>query len=366
MSYGTENCFNAVDTTYISVAMLDATHFVVAYGWSYLSYYRGRAKIGTISGSTITYGNAVEFYAASINSVSVAALDSTHFVIAYEIAAGNGRAIVGSVSGATITFGSSSTFNSVESEYISVAALDSTHFVVTYKDAGGDSYGIARIGLVSGTTISSYGAENVFNSAITVHTSVTALDSTHFAVTYRTDGATQGYVRIGVISGTTISSYGTVSTFATSVYSASISIDTLDSTHFIVGYRSSASNMGVRIGLVSGTTVSSYGTVSSFVADGSRIVGAFDESSFVVAYSRASAGYSRIGLATGTTIDEIGDESVFNSVVTGYISVAALDSNDFVVAYKDDGGADYGCARVWQGAVGNALWYYNMLKRRNS
>jgi len=41
-----------------------------------------------------------------------------------------------------------------------------------------------------------------------------------------------------------------------------------------------------------------------------------------------------------------GAENVFNSAITNYISVAALDATHFVVAYKDDGGADYGCGIV--------------------
>ena len=85
---------------------------------------------------------------------------------------------------ATITYGAENVFNSAVTTYISVAALDSTHFVVAYKDAGNSNFGTAIVGLVSGTTISSYGAENVFNSANTFYIYSSALDNTHFVVTY--------------------------------------------------------------------------------------------------------------------------------------------------------------------------------------
>ena len=133
---------------------------------------------------------------------------------------------------------------------MSVAALDSTHFVVAYCDAGGLYYGIAIVGLVSGTTISSYGAENVYNSAGTSYISISELDSTHFVVVYLDSGN---------------SSYGTAV-----------------------------------VGLVSGTTISSYGA-----------------------------------------------ENVYNSAATMYTALANLNSSDYVVCYKDNGGANYGCSRVW-------------------
>jgi len=105
-------------------------------------------------------------------------------------------------------------FNSAITNYISVAALDATHFVVAYKDDGGADYGICRAGVISGTTISSYGAENVFNSAATNYISVAALDATHFVVAYQDYGNSNfGTAIVGVVSGTTISSYGAENVF---------------------------------------------------------------------------------------------------------------------------------------------------------
>ncbi|MBI2462621.1 MAG: DUF2190 family protein, partial [Candidatus Spechtbacteria bacterium] len=58
------------------------------------------------------------------------------------------------------SYGAENVFNAATSQYTSVSALDSTHFVASYMDAGNSSYGTAIVGLTSGTGISSYGNKN--------------------------------------------------------------------------------------------------------------------------------------------------------------------------------------------------------------
>ena len=370
MSFGTENCFNAANSAYNSVAMLDATHFVVAYRDTGGDNY-GCARIGTISEGVITYGAENIFNAADTYYISVAALDSTHFVVSYSDL-GNlyyGTSRIGLVSGNTISsYGAEAVFNSANTDYISVATLDSTHFVVAYKDDGGDNHGCARVGLVSGTTISSYGTENGFRTVSANHISVDALDSTHFVVAYQY--ATDGRARVGLVSGTTISSYGSESEFS-GANTAPISVAALDSTHFVIAYDRGAVGYA-RVGLVSGTTISSYGSELQFnpVLTEYISVSVLDSTHFVIAYQDAggdTAGHTRVGLVSGTTISSYGTEETFNDVNTFYIGCAAINSSDYVVTYRDDGGAEYGCARVWyEPPSGNPFWYFNMLKRRNS
>jgi len=144
---------------------------------------------------------------------------------------------------AVITFGAENVFNAATTEYVSVAALDysvaaldSTHFVVAYRDSGNSNYGTAIVGVVSGTTISSYGAENVFNEGNTTSNGITALDSANFVVAYRDIGnLNHGTAIAGLVSGTTISSYGAENVFnaASTDY---VSVSALDSTHFTVCY----------------------------------------------------------------------------------------------------------------------------------
>jgi hypothetical protein len=237
ISYSSEYIFNSSPyTNYISVSALDSTHFVVGYR-DYGNSDYGTCIIGTISGSTISYGSEYVFNQAETYYISVSALDSTHFVVGYGDYGNSyyGTAIIGTISGSTISYSSEYVFNSASTQYISISALDSTHFVVGYRDEGGDKYGHCKIGTISGSTIS-YSSEYVFNSAITDYISVSALDSTHFVVGY-CDGSNSYYgtAIIGTISGSTIS-YSSEYVF-NSANTDYISVSALDSTHFVVGYR---------------------------------------------------------------------------------------------------------------------------------
>ena len=141
----------------------------------------------------ITFGSTALFNDAETEFIDVSVLDATHFVVAFKDGGNSdyGTAIVGSVSGTTITYGPESIFNSATTKYISVSALDATRFVVAFMDDGGDDYGIARIGTVTGTTINTWGTEFIFHQKVTSPISVSSLDATHFVVAYCDFGDTQ-------------------------------------------------------------------------------------------------------------------------------------------------------------------------------
>ncbi len=89
------------------IAFLTPTKFVIAFNDSTPG--GGKAVIGDISGTTITYGSLYEFESNSVSSVDgpeVIAISSSSFVIVYEDRNDfKTRAIAGSVSGNVITFG---------------------------------------------------------------------------------------------------------------------------------------------------------------------------------------------------------------------------------------------------------------------
>jgi hypothetical protein len=229
-------------------------------------------------------------------------------VVGYKETGGSGYgcAKVGQVSGTTISsYGSENCFNSALTVDISATALDSTHFVAVYKDDGGLDYGCGRIGEVSGTTISSYGSENCFNSAATMYPSASALDSTHFAVAYRDDGGDDyGCAKVGEVSGTTISSYGSENCF-NSVALVTASVSALDSTHFVVGYDGGSSTYGsAKIASLSNSTTISYGSESYFNQSWSDhlSVSSLDRDNFIVVYRDVSDqmyGRSKVGNVAG-------------------------------------------------------------------
>ena len=245
ITYGSEYVFNSAQTSNISCATLDSTHFVVGYTDNGNSY-RGTAIVGVVSsGDQIAYGSEYVFNTLMATNISCAALDLTHFVVGYTDNGNNGRgtAIVCVVSsGNQIAYGSKYVFNSVGADYISCAALDSTHFVVGYRDYGGDSYGCAKIGTVSSGDEITYGSEYVFNAAAILYSSCATLDSTHFVVGYEDNGGDNyGCAKIGTVSSGDEITYGSEYVF-NSAQTSNISCATLDSTHFVVGYRDSGNS----------------------------------------------------------------------------------------------------------------------------
>ncbi len=234
ISFGSEYIYNSAISQEVSTTTLDATHFVVTYK-DYGNSNYGTAIVGTVSGNTVSYGSEFVFNTALVDDISVTAIDATHFVVAYEDG-GNfyGTAVIGTVAGNVISYGSKSVYNPGYTSYISASPLDANHFVVTYNDGSNSSYGTARIGTVSGNTIS-YGSEYIFNSASSRDISSTTMDESHFVISYRDGGSSNyGTATIGTVSGNTIS-YGLEYVF-NSAYSQNISATTMDATHFVVAY----------------------------------------------------------------------------------------------------------------------------------
>lgn len=132
---------------------------------------KGKAWIATVSGSDVTFGPESVFdstvYIGNYPSyviISCDALGSSSFAVAYITKVDTVWTVsakVGQVSGAAISFGSSATLSNVQSWSVSVAALDSSRFVVCYGDQNYE--GKARVCSVSGTNITA-GPEASFPS----------------------------------------------------------------------------------------------------------------------------------------------------------------------------------------------------------
>ena len=210
ISFGSKVVYNSGNTDYVT-AVYDSTNekVVIAYRDDGSSN-RGTAIVGTVSGTSISFGSEVIFNGA-VSSWITSTYDSTNgkVVISYQDGGNSdyGTAIVGTVSGTSISFGSEVTFNNSTTQYTSTT-FDSTNgkVVISYKDAGNSNYGTAIVGTVSGTSIS-FGSEVVFNTAITAFIS-SAFDSTNgkVVIAYRDEGnSDNGTGIVGTVSGTSIS-----------------------------------------------------------------------------------------------------------------------------------------------------------------
>ena len=320
ISFGSAVVFESANTDYIS-PVYDVTNekVVIAYRDTGNSDY-GTAIVGTVSGTSISFGSPTVFESA--NSIQGAATyDSTNgkVVIAYRDMGNSGylTAVVGTVSGTSISFGSAVVFASVDNTYLS-AAFDSTNgkVIFAYSDWDNSKYGTAIVGTVSGTSIS-FGTAVVFESAYAGHTSI-AHDSTKekVVIAYRDNGDSgKGKAVVGTVSGTSIS-FGSPIVFETDSTITTSSAYDSNNGKVVIGYRNASSNEGEAV-VFSVDTLATNLTSSNFLgfsdaaySDGAtakiQIAGAVDD-----AQSGLTTATRLFVQNDGTLSTTAGDPSVF-------------------------------------------------------
>lgn len=366
ISYGNETEFLSADgPTSNAMGVLSESKFVVIYQDNSDSQH-GTAKIGTVSGTNVVFGAETEYFSQNFaNPGYVAPLSSSGFVVIYqdESDSGHGTAVIGTVAGTTISFGSAYEYLSTgRAAYGAVVQLDSTHFVVAYSDQGDSNRGKVRVGEVTGTTIS-------FGSEVTVHSLsdttdivLTRLSSSGFVVAYK-EGASQnfhGTARVGSVNGTTIS-LGADSEFDSvdNSHPYSLYLDSFTPSGIVIVYRDTIdSNHGsAKFGSISGTTIT-FGAESEFLSvDGTQVnrVATLDSSSFVVMYrdgSDSSHGTTKIGVVSGTDISFTDEYEFLSSGGASNLSLISLNSQKIVVAYTDASDSNHGTVKV--GLIGKS------------
>ncbi len=241
----------------------------------------------------IKFGNEFEFLGAGSSLwVVLATIDDSKFVVAYrdDADSGHGTAKIGTVSGTDTTFGAEAEFLGVPgADYISTDILDSSGFVVAYRDTSDSNHGTARIGEVSGTTIT-FGSDFEFVAGgDSIYNRVSTLDANNFVVAYRdnTDSG-HGTAKIGNVSGTTIS-FGAESEFTSAGAVDEVAVVALSSSGFVVSYRDQADSLHgtAKFATVSGTTIT-FGAETEFLSTGEAnrtFVERIDDSKFIVIYN---------------------------------------------------------------------------------
>ena len=350
-NFGSEYTFNAGDTSFEATAGLSATQFVVAYRDIGNSNY-GTARVGTVSGATISYGAEYVFNAATTGYLSIAALSSSKVIITYrdEGNSNRGTAIIADISGSTMTFGSEYVFNTGATVYTSAVKIFSFSFAVGYADGDNSWAGTARSGSVSGRVIT-FDNASVFNAGETNYIALSGnLDENHFAAAYEDVGnANKGTAIIGTISGANIT-YGIEYLF-NNAESIQISIDTLYSGKIVMTCRDNGSGgIGIiKVGAISGNIIT-FGAEHVFhnAATGNFQVVALSYSSFFVIYEDAGSDYFgniRTGAVSGTDIG-LDNEFVFNGGSVDSAAATKLDANYFIIAFRDVEDAHYGKAML--------------------
>jgi putative methionine-R-sulfoxide reductase with GAF domain len=355
---GSSVVFESAEAGFISSAYDSSNNRVVVAYVDFGDGGVGKVVVGTVSGTSISFGTPVGFNAADgIGSIStVFDSNSNKIVVSYQDAGNSdyGTAVVGTVSGTSISFGTEVVFNSATSRFL-YSTFDPTNskVVIAYRDDGNSLYGTAVVGTVSGTSIS-FGTPVVFESAQTEEMGMASDTSSGTIVIAYRDVANSSYgtAVVGTVSGTSIS-FGTpvVHTSESANYNSVVYDSNADK--FVLAFRDGSNSNGcvALVATVSGTSIS-YGTKVVLDSPTSNYISAvFDPSvgAVTVAYtssSNSNYGTFRSGTVIGTSIS-FGAAIVFDATNTTLKSVTANDIGGLVFSYQDASNFYYGNAVVY-------------------
>lgn len=339
-----------------SSAKLDATHIVNVFRDGTNSNLL-TAIVGTLSGTSVTYGTKVALSATAPSNLEVIVLDATHFVINWM----DGtyptytKSVCCVVSGGTVvTFGaivSASASNFIGFGF-SGNVLDSTHFVVNWFDNNDSFKAYSAIGTVTGTTIV-FGSQYLISNTGSGTISSCSLDATHIAYTV-TVGTSSSLGVIGVVSGGNVITIGSPTTMlAASNTSGGTRTLALDSTHFVTNFVTTTQNYTAAIvGTVTGGNVLAYGTVVAYKGGQNQALGKcakLDSTHFAVAFGDVSNS-SRGTIVRGTVSngDVLSFENTYtftNNQVTYAQTLSDLSSSQCYISYVNQV-STYGVVQV--------------------
>jgi hypothetical protein len=364
---GTETVFEPANSKQLSAAY-DTTNDKVLIAYSDIgnSQY-GTAIVGTVSGSSISFGSAAVFETGATVFTSVGFDPSEgRFLIAYRDGgdSNKGKAVVATISGTSVSFSSVYVFNSAGNTVYNSIVYDtpSGNMVITYGDFANSQYGTSVVATISGASVS-FGTPVVFNSAATGWVNSVYDSNAEKVFIGFEDSGNGDYPTgiVGTVSGTSIS-FGSKTAAAShlSLYHR-VGFDSTNNKVVMVWRNRDDSDTGyAAVGTISGTSVS-FGTPVKFSGSESVImtgpnVISFDTTSggILIAYEDTDRDAVVIrGVISGTNISF--DTPVVLDTGGGYSHehiglVYDPDEDRHVVFYKDGAESNYSTAIVYSPA----------------
>ena len=148
---------------------------IIAYRDNTSSGY-GEVTVGTVSGTSISFGSQYIFSTQSSGGISETAIafdsSANKIVVAWQDGtdSNKGAAVVGTVDGTAVTFGDKVFFETGSTTFIeSTFNTSANKIVIAYKDTSNSNYGTYAVGTVSGTSIT-FDTPVVFEAAYTQFT----------------------------------------------------------------------------------------------------------------------------------------------------------------------------------------------------
>mgnify|MGYP000501233938 CR=1 FL=1 len=308
----------------------------------------GTAIVGTVTGSSISFGTPVIFESASAQD-SQAVYDSVsgkHVVCFNGI---YGYTKVGTVSGNSISFGTRTQLINRSISEISLAAdITSGRILFFYQEA---TFGYTQysVGTISGTSISvgtstTYSGNGLAGSAAVYDESIGKV-----IFLYSENPSNNLYGRVCTVSGTSLS-FGSTASFGYGAGGRLTAAYDSANEKTVVFYGNVSGHIGCKVATASGTSLS-IGSEVTFTTDNVIPKATYNSTSgkIVVAYQNYSnSGYGtfRVGTVSGTSIS-FGSAIIFESASSDEMSIASSSSSGAtIVSYQDEGNSNYGTSAV--------------------
>jgi len=355
--------FNETSNVYTEIKPLDNNHFVVCYKDTVSSYVT--ANIGTVTGVDISFSTGSIVSTSNLSTqIRLVTLDTTHFAVCYrDITASQICTKVGTVTGTSITFASASIVYGANDAISCVTSLDSTHIIIGYRKAADNHKGFVKHGTVVENVIT-FGAEAEYDDSINTISyadSITGLNSSKFAILYQdNDHSDRTTCKVGSISGTSVS-FGSEVILNTSGNGSQYPTDLISSssdTQIVLIYRQSSSSLFIctRIGIIEGTTITlGVESVSSHIFF-YPAVAHMGADNFIISYSNGVAGGDQY---YGKAIVGSGDPTQVSDRIFGILQEGGVSGSVKHVATFGD------VSNVHTSLIPGRIYYYNTLLKND-
>ena len=304
-----------------------------------------QSVVGTISGNSISFGTVVTIEATSEAGKCGLCFDSTNnkvVAVWSEVTTGYAKSAVGTVSGTSISWGTAVDVNSENSDGFSAAYDPDTQRVLLAANMQSDNEINSYVGTVSGTSISWGSATQVVAAGHHVGI-VYDTENNKAVIGYSISNNTDGVARVGTVTGggTNSISWGSEVTWWNNGSSASNRIVFDDYTkRVVVQLRKEASGsqyLYIASGGVSGTSIS----FTNYAQQTSEIVYGNTTTSLCMAQKGQIISASRHGTLDQDTYSWRGLAGTGATDLTteNYVGLAAAAANDNATATVDVSGA---------------------------
>ena len=283
---------------------------------------KGKAVVGTITGTAVTFGTAVQFDSSSTGN-HTALFDPTtnKIVIVYKENSNEyAKAVVGTpdASDNSITFGSVATVQSnIIQQLKATIDTDTGRVIACYQNQQvSGSPGQANVGTVSGTSIS-FGSNGSFNSTATTEINPVYDPSTQKVVVIFSDegNSYQGKYVVGSTTSDTAISWGSAATYATTnTQQITATVDTT-SNRVVIAFKDVTNSLGKSmVGTVNANNTMTWGsatTYHSYQADYNALV--YDSTREKIVLTYADTNDSNKGILLVGTVNSSNNTIAFGS-----------------------------------------------------